>query len=115
MRATIVSLTAAVAALCVTAPSSAASPPRLRVAGTQPLVVLGSAFDPGEHVTLTALTLTGPKKILAKATRSGGFRATFRLSTQPCGRAFTIVARGAAGNRATLRLVGAPCIPPPID
>ena len=115
MRLVAVCLTAAVAATCVVASADAASTPRLRIATTQPLVVLGSAFDPGERVTLTAATLLGPRNIVTKATRSGAFRATFRLYDQPCGKAFLIVAHGTTGNRATLRLVGAPCSPPPIE
>jgi hypothetical protein len=115
VRAVVVGLTALLAALSLTASASAGTPARLRVAGTQPLVVLGSSFDPGERVTLTAMTFTGPKRVLAKATRKGAFRASFRLREQPCGRAFMVVARGAAGSHALLRLAGAPCVPPPVD
>ena len=115
MRVTLVGLAAAVAALCIVTPSTAASAPRLKLAATEPLVVLGSHFDPGERITLTAVTLLGPKRVSTKATRSGAFRASFRLYDQPCGRAFMVLARGTAGSRAALKLAGEPCVPPPID
>jgi len=115
MRVLVVSLVAAVAAVCIATPGTAASSPRLRVAGTQPLVVVGSAFRPGERVTLTAATPLGPMKVTTKAGRSGAFRATLRLYDRPCGKGLLVVAKGVTGNRAVLRLVSTPCIPPPID
>ena len=105
----------AVLALAAAVPSvPAANGPALRVEGTQPLVVRGIAFRPGERVSLTALTLLGARQTVVRATHTGRFAATFRLPTQSCGRPFALRAVGALGSRATLRLPGRPCIPPPI-
>ena len=115
MRVALAGLAAGVVACCIAASSTAASAPRLELAGTDPLVVLGSHFGRGERITLTAVTLLGPKRVSTKATRSGAFRATFRLYDQPCGRAVMVFARGTTGSRATLRLASEPCVPPPIE
>jgi len=108
-------VTVAVLALAGAASSApAATGPALRVDGTQPLVVRGVAFRPSERVSLTALTLLGPKRAIVRATAAGRFAATFRLPAQPCGSAFALRAIGALGSRVTLRLPSRPCVPPPI-
>jgi len=114
VRILLVACTAAVLAASATA-AAAASGPTLELVRQGPLVVRGTSFVPGERVVVTALTPTGPRRTVAKATRSGGFRATLRLPAQACGRAFMVVARGGTGTRALLRLAGRPCVPPPID
>ena len=87
-------------ALCVTAPSSAASPPRLRVADTaarRPRLGIRSRRARVAH------RADAHRPEAARRPRddpAGGFGATFRLSTQPCGRAFTFVAGGAARQAA---------------
>ena len=43
------------------------------------------------------------------------YLASLQLVGRPCGRAFTVLATGTRGSRATLRLAIVPCIPPPID
>ena len=109
-------LAAAIAALAVAAPATrAASTAELRLVSAQPLVVRGLAFRPSERVSLTALTLLGPERVVVRASRTGTFRAPFRLVAQPCGQAFAVRALGANGSRAWLRLRGTPCVPPPID
>ena len=96
------------------APASGAARATLRVAGTEPLAVRGVAFRPGERVSLTAMTLLGPKRTVVRASHLGRFAATFRLPAQPCGSAFTLRAVRALGSQATLRLSSGPCVPPPI-
>jgi hypothetical protein len=104
----------AVAATLV-AGAQAATPPTLRLVTERPLIVRGIAFRPNERVSLTALTLLGPEKIVVRASRTGTFRAPFGLVAQPCGKALAVRALGGAGSRAVLRMLGTPCIPPPID
>jgi hypothetical protein len=111
---------AAVSFLCATALvglapiASAASVPKLRLVGTQPLVVRGESFKPLERVVVTALTPIGPRRIVVRATSGGRLGATFRLPSQPCGTAFAIRAVGALGSRAAVAVPSAPCVPPPI-
>jgi len=111
---------AAVTAVCATflagvVPTvTAATTPKLRLIGTQPLVVRGESFRPGERVVLTALTPIGPKRLVVRATARGRLGATFRLPSQPCGKAFAIRATGLLGSRAVVAVPSAPCVPPPI-
>ena len=65
-------------------------------------------------MTLTALTLIGPKRLVVRASLAGRFAATFRLPAQSCGSAFGVRAVGTLGSRATLRLPSRPCVPPPM-
>jgi hypothetical protein len=116
MRVRSISVAAAIVAIGVAAPAApAASKAKLRLVTEQPLVVRGIEFRPAERVVVTALTLTGPKRVVVLATATGRFGATFRLASQPCGRAFAVRAVGARGSRATLRVPGTACVPPPID
>ena len=116
---------AAVTAVCATAlvgvdpaqvaPAAAATAtPKLRLVGTQPLVVRGESFKPRERVVVTALTSIGPKRIVVRATSYGRLGATFRLPGQPCGKAFAIRATGGLGSRAVVAVPSSPCVPPPI-
>jgi hypothetical protein len=115
MRGISTGVAVVVLALAAAAPStSAAIGPALRIEGTQPFVVRGVAFRPGERVALAALTPLGPRQLVVRATRTGRLAATFRLPTQSCGSPFGFRAVGALGSRATLRLPGRPCVPPPI-
>jgi hypothetical protein len=95
--------------------ASATTAPRLRLLGAQPLVVRGESFQSGERVVVTALTLTGPRRLVVRATTRGRFGATFRLPNQPCRKAFAVRAVGRLGSRATLTVPGEACVPPPID
>ena len=115
MRRLVALSAAVIVSVSLVAVGQAASAPTLRVVTQTPLVVRGVAFRPSERVTVTALTLIGPRRVVVRATRAGGFRASLRLVGRPCGRAFTVRALGAMGSRATLRLPSAPCIPPPIE
>lgn len=93
----------------------AANGPKLRLIGHQPLVVKGESFHPGERIVVTALTLTGPRKLVVRATTTGRFGATFALVRQPCGKAFAVRAVGGLGSRAIVTVPGSACVPPPID
>jgi hypothetical protein len=96
-------------------PARSATTPKLRLVSPQPLVVRGEGFRPAERVVVTALTLSGPKRVVVLATATGRFGATFRLASQPCGRAFAVRAVGTRGSRAILNFHSSPCVPPPRD
>ncbi|HET9243981.1 MAG TPA: hypothetical protein VFN99_11110 [Gaiella sp.] len=115
MRRLVALSAAGIVSVSLVAGGQAASAPTLRVVTETPLVVRGTAFRPSERVTVTALTLLGPERVVVRASRLGTFRARLRELAQPCGRAFAVRAVGARGSRAALSLRGAPCIPPPID
>jgi len=115
MKPVLVASLASLTFLAAATASHAAAAPTLHLVGHRPFVVRGESFRAGERIVVTAVTPTGPKKVTVKATTAGRFRATLRLSDQPCGRATVVVAKGRAGSLATLRLGGAPCVPPPID
>ena len=104
MRRISTAVAVAVLALAAVSSAPAATGPALRVDGTQPLVVRGVAFRPGERVSLTAMTLLGARQVVVRATRAGRFATTFRLPTQSCGSAFALRAVGALGSHVTLRL-----------
>ena len=110
----VVTVVCATALAGVVPAGTAATAPKLRLVWTQPLVVRGEAFKPGERVVVTALTPVGPKRVVVRATSRGRLGATFRLPSQPCGKAFAIRATGALGSRAVLAVPSAPCVPPPI-
>ena len=113
-RASIVMLAAIVAAALVVPTAQASTAPKLRVVGLQPLVVRGEAFKPGERVVVTAFTPIGPKRVVVRASTRGRLGATFRLPSQPCGKAFAVRATGGLGSRAVLAVPSTPCVPPPI-
>jgi len=112
---------AALSAVCATAllgvaPTvNAAATPKLRLITAQPLVVRGESFQPHEGVTVTALTPSRSHRVLIRASSAGRFKASFRSVVRLCGSSVALRALGSLGSRATLRLPGVPCIPPPID
>ena len=115
MRTFATLLAAAVGATAVAAAAPAAIAPKLRLVAQQPLVVRGDGFRPSERVVVTALTPSGARRAVIRATTTGRLGTTFRLPSQPCGKAFAVSAVGGLGSRATLRVPGPPCVPPPID
>lgn len=111
---------AAVTAVCATAlvgvpTASAASTPKLRLVWTQPLVLRGESFKPRERVAVTALTPKGSSRVMIRASSAGRFKASLGSIGRPCGTSLGVRALGSLGSRATLRLPGVPCIPPPMD
>lgn len=111
---------AAVTAVCATAlvgavpPGTAGTAPKLMLVRTQPLVVRGESFKPGERVVVSALTSIGSKRIVVRATSRGRLGASFAFPDQPCGKAFAVRAVGVLGSRAVLKVPSTPCVPPPI-
>ena len=102
-------------ALVAVPATAAGTKPHLKLVTMKPLVVRGELFQPGERVTITRLTLLGPRIVHVRAGARGGFRVELGAATQPCGKAFAIRARGASGSVAVLWLAAPPCVPPPVD
>ena len=103
------------AAIVAIPTAGAVSAPKLTLVTKAPLVVRGTGFTPSERVTVTAMTLSGARRVVVRATLSGRFSATIRVVNQPCGRAFAVRAVGGTGGAATQRIAAAPCVPPPVD
>jgi hypothetical protein len=114
-RASIVTLAAIGAAALAVPAAQSGTVPKLRLVTVQPLVVRGESFRPRERVAMTALTPTGPTRVVVLATSRGRLGATFRLPDQPCGKAFAVRAVGARSRPTTLSVPALPCVPPPID
>jgi hypothetical protein len=112
----LVGVAAGCVAILVAAPLGGASNgPKLRLIGHQPLVVKGEFFHPGERIVVTALTLTGARQVVVRATPKGRFGATFTDGRHPCGKAHDVRAVGRHGSHAILTVPGSACVPPPID
>lgn len=114
-RASIVTLAAIGAAALAVPAAQSGTVPKLRLVTVQPLVVRGESFRSGERVTITALTASGSSRVLVRVSSAGRFKATVRFIARPCGTSLGVRAVGSLGSRATLRLPGVPCIPPPVD
>ena len=94
---------------------SAAASPGLALVTKRPLVIKGMRFQPGERVTVTAMTAIGPRFVRVTAGSRGGFRVALQLPNQPCATPFAVRARGATGTVVTMALtVTIPCTPPPV-
>ena len=105
-----------VAALACVAPTAqATTAPKLRLVSPQPLVVRGEGFLPRERVAVTAITMIGPRRVVARASVRGRFVATLGLVSQPCGDAVAVRALGARGSAAWVDVPSRPCVPPPVD
>jgi hypothetical protein len=89
--------------------------PALRAASSKPLVVVGTGFAASERVTVTALTPLRSRSVRVSASRLGVFRARLGWFTQPCGKPFSVRARGTTGSTAAMRLPAPPCVPPPVS
>ena len=87
-------------------PSSSAA---LTLARTNPLIVRGSGFQPGERVRLEL----GPSGATtrARASEHGSFRASFDAPVTRCDRV-RVIAIGSKGSRVVLKRLPAPaCLP----
>ena len=102
-RGSIVMLAAIGAAALLVPAVQAGTAPKLRVVGMQPLVVRGESFRPHERVVVTAMTPSGAKRVVVRATSRGRFGATFLLPNQPCGKAFAVRAVGSRSRPAAPR------------
>jgi hypothetical protein len=100
----------AAAGLVLAAPGAAtpgSSAPHLALVGTDPPSVRGTGFHTGEHVRVVLRRRAGePRVAEAIARGSGVFTATFPAVRLNRCAAFSVVAEGSRGSRATLRRTG---------
>jgi hypothetical protein len=83
----------------------------LRLVSVKPLVVQGSAFRSRERVRLEVAANERVVRVVRTDTR-GAFTASFpQLFVDRCGDGLAIMATGAGGSRAALKLPGLECPP----
>jgi hypothetical protein len=107
----VVAATAAAAALTAGAAAGPAPPPTLRLVQTKPMVVAGTHFIPGEHVTVTAWTF--PRAVRRTVAQQGAFRLALGSARFVRCAAARIEAVGAEGSRALVRLPKPLCLSRP--
>lgn len=104
------SLIAAIAALTLAVPAFAASSarPTLSFANGK---VHGAHFHARERVRVT---IQGPvdRRLIVRASKLGAFTLTKAPSMDPCTESFVIVAVGATGDKARMKLMPRMCPPP---
>ena len=84
--------------------------PALRIEGTYPLLVGGTAFRRGEVVRVQADGAFGTRAGRVRATAGGGFRLRFaKLTGDPCVLR-SLSAVGSRGSRAALRVPPGACV-----
>jgi hypothetical protein len=105
----LVAASAATLALAAATASAADLRPALRVVDRQPLVVRGVHFRPHERVRLTGAAIR-PASVTTTAAGSFVVRLT-QTSDDRCSGVMLLVAVGAAGDRAVLKLPQPECPP----
>ncbi len=95
-----------------TGSSQAAAPqPKLRVFDGTPVRVTGVGFHARERVKVT-FSADGVWRKALRATRAGRFTALFPDATLDRCVGYSVLARGATGARATLKVMPLACAPP---
>lgn len=87
--------------------------PALKIAGFKPLVIHGAAFHPSERVRVTVFADKAIVRV-TRTTTAGTFLARFSdvdLSSDRCGNGLMVMARGAIGDTARLKLPQTECAP----
>ena len=116
MRAATLLLAALAGALAVGGALGASAKPGLRITGQRPLSVAGTSFEPRELVRIEAIGSFGTRRIRVRATAAGSFTARFaKVTGDPC-TLHRLLAVGADGSRAGLRVPPGACAeygPPP--
>lgn len=87
--------------------------PALKLLDTSPVVVRGLHFQSGERIRLTA-SIEGVKNArVVRASAAGAFTVGFGKGSRVdrCGGAFVVVAIGARGSKALLKLPSRECAP----
>ena len=106
LLALVAALTVAVSAAGATAPKA-----KLRILDTTPVVrISGVGFHARERVGVTLVTDVVWHKVL-RATRAGRFVAAFPNATVDRCSGYSVLARGAAGARASLKVMPFACAP----
>ena len=94
-----------------TSSSQAGAPqPKLRVFADTPIRVTGVGFHARERLKLT-FTADGVWRKALRATRAGKFTAIFPAATLDRCVGYSVIARGATGARATLKVMPVACAP----
>lgn len=113
MRFSLATAAAVTAALAGSAAGMSATPPRLLIDQTTPVIVRGSHFHAGEHVRVTAYVVGATATRNVIATRRGTFAVRFAgLKATSCG-AYGARAVGSRGSRAAFRFLPPECAPGP--
>jgi hypothetical protein len=117
MRAVAPLLAALAAAVAVGGALGTPAKPNLRITGQHPLGVAGTAFESRELVKLQAFGSFGTRTLRIRTTADGTFAVHFRkVSGDPCVLR-RLLAVGARGSRAGLRVPPGACAeygPPPL-
>jgi hypothetical protein len=105
---------ALLAALALAGLASASTRPSLRVLRLDPLTVRGTHFRAGERVRVTLRYAETRKTRRVRVSSAGTFTTAFDTTTQldPCTSGFSVVAVGASGERAVVKVVPHECPPP---
>ena len=85
--------------------------PTVRVSDTHPFTVRGAHFQPLERVLLVVRTKVKRQREIT-ATDEGAFVARFRRVRVGSCPAYSVVATGNKGSRASFKLSGVDCAPP---
>jgi hypothetical protein len=101
---------AAPAAAATTSNHTAASKPKLRVFDGTPVRVTGIGFHPRERVKLT-FSADGVWRKALRATRAGRFTAVFPDAVVDRCMGYSVLARGASGAMASLKVMPVGCAP----
>jgi hypothetical protein len=105
-------LLALVASLLIAVPAAGATAPKakLRMLSATPVRVSGIGFHARERVGVTLVTNVVWHKVL-RATKAGRFVLSFPNATLDRCSGYSVLARGAAGARASLRVMPLACAP----
>jgi hypothetical protein len=108
----IISVTAAlvVAAGFALPATGGSAGPHVRIAGIAPLTVIGTGYEPGSRVEVTARTGRARRTVSVRAGSAGGFRVRFSVlfAVEPCHGTLVITAKSAGGDTASVKR---PCRP----
>jgi hypothetical protein len=116
MRAIVLLVVALAAAIAVATATGASAKPGIAITGQHPLSVAGTAFEPRELVRVQAIGTFGTRTLRVRATAAGRFAARFAKVSGDWCTLRQVIASGADGSRAGLRVPPGACAeygPPP--
>lgn len=92
------------------------SAPRIRIATTAPLTIVGTGYAAHARVTVVARTDRARRSVSVRTGAAGGFRARFSVlfAVDPCHGSLVVTARGSNGEAATVKRpcrTGDPAVP----
>jgi hypothetical protein len=114
MKVRVLALAAALLAVASTALASSSSRPTLRITRMQPPTVAGASFRPTERVKVTFDVGAQRSVRFVRTTRAGAFTASAAAAElDRCGDMLLVLAAGARGDRASVKLKLPDCPPQP--